>query len=53
MRPAFASAFAEASRTLAEAGASAGPESNLELWAAWLGFELAATHDVLKDTAGG
>lgn len=51
VRDAFATAFAEAARELAEAGSMEGPESNVELWAAWLGFELSATHDTLKRLA--
>lgn len=51
VRPAFARAFAEAARALADEGAMAGPESSVELWAAWLGFELAATHGTLKALA--
>jgi len=49
--PAWARAFGEAARTLAEAGEYAGPESDPEAWAAWLCFELAKPRAVIERLA--
>jgi len=43
VRLAYARAFTRAAGRLAEAGRHAGPESDLGLWAAWLGFTMAET----------
>ncbi|MFH1469812.1 MAG: hypothetical protein ABIO70_35835 [Pseudomonadota bacterium] len=50
-RPAWAQAFGEAARTLAEAGEYAGPESDPEAWAAWLCFELAKPREAIERLA--
>ncbi len=50
-RRAWASAFGEAARDLAFEGSHAGPEGHADRWASWLAFELAESHDVLREVA--
>ncbi len=51
LRSAWAFAFGEAARCLALEGERAGPESSPERWAAWLAFESAGVHGLVKDMA--
>ncbi|TVQ89547.1 MAG: hypothetical protein EA397_15020 [Deltaproteobacteria bacterium] len=48
IRPAYARAFADAAERLAAAGGHAGPESEMIVWGAWLGTNLAQTCAVIR-----
>jgi len=49
--PTYARAFARAARALAEAGTSAGPESDPEVWASWIAFEQRGLHGLVEGLA--
>lgn len=48
LRPAWGTAFSEAVQCLTLEGERAGPESDPERWAAWLAFELAGVHGLVR-----